>query len=51
MAFEKGQEPENSGISLIGKEIVEKCRGIPLVIKSIGGLLYFRNFRKRLVVL
>jgi hypothetical protein len=43
MAFEKGQEPENPSFSLIGKGIVEKCRGIPLVIKSIGGLLYFRN--------
>jgi hypothetical protein len=46
MAFEKGQEPENSGINLIGKEIVEKCRGIPLVIKSIGGLLYFKIQKK-----
>uniref|UniRef100_A0A2N9HVG7 Disease resistance protein RGA3 n=1 Tax=Fagus sylvatica TaxID=28930 RepID=A0A2N9HVG7_FAGSY len=35
MAFEKGQEPENSSISLIGKEIVEKCGGIPLVIKTV----------------
>ena len=43
MAFEKGQEPENPSFSLIGKEIVEKCKGIPLVINSIGGLLYSRN--------
>ncbi|XP_030965394.1 putative disease resistance protein RGA4 isoform X2 [Quercus lobata] len=42
-AFEKGQEPENIRIKEIGKEIVGKCRGIPLAIKTIGSLLCFKN--------
>ena len=42
-AFEKGQEPENLRIREIGKEIVGKCRGIPLAIKTIGSILYFRK--------
>ncbi|KAL4600987.1 hypothetical protein ACB092_11G239000 [Castanea dentata] len=42
-AFEKGQEPENERIKEIGKEIVRKCRGIPLAIKTIGSLLCFKN--------
>ncbi|KAK4591993.1 hypothetical protein RGQ29_016460 [Quercus rubra] len=42
-AFEKGQEPENLKIKEIGMEIVRKCRGIPLAIKTIGSLLCFKN--------
>ncbi|XP_040992721.1 putative disease resistance protein RGA3 isoform X1 [Juglans microcarpa x Juglans regia] len=43
VAFEKGQEPENSRIVALGKEIVEKCYGLPLVIKTIGRLLFLEN--------
>ncbi|KAB1224541.1 putative disease resistance protein RGA4 [Morella rubra] len=43
MAFEKGEEPENSRIVAIGKEILEKCVGVPLAIRIIGRLLYLRN--------
>ncbi|KAB1226033.1 putative disease resistance protein RGA1 [Morella rubra] len=43
MAFEKGEEPENSRIVAIGKEILEKCRGVPLAIRIIGRLLNMRN--------
>nr|XP_023873802.1 putative disease resistance protein RGA4 [Quercus suber] len=42
-AFENGQEPENLRIKEIGMEIVRKCRGIPLTIKTIGSLLCFKN--------
>jgi Leucine-rich repeat (LRR) protein len=42
-AFEKGQEPENLRIREIGKEIVGRCRGIPLAIKTIGSILYFKK--------
>jgi hypothetical protein len=42
-AFEKGQEPENLRIREIGKEIVGKCKGIPLAIKTIGSILCFRK--------
>jgi hypothetical protein len=43
MAFEKGQEPENPRIVAIGKEIVKKCVGVPLAIRTMGSLLYFKN--------
>ncbi|KAL4600971.1 hypothetical protein ACB092_11G238400 [Castanea dentata] len=42
-AFENGQEPKNLRIKEIGIEIVRKCRGIPLAIKTIGSILYFKN--------
>ena len=40
MAFKGGKEPENQGIIDRGKEIVGKCIGVPLAIRTIGGLLY-----------
>ncbi|KAF3437406.1 hypothetical protein FNV43_RR20159 [Rhamnella rubrinervis] len=43
IAFEQGQEPKNSSIVAIGMEILEKCKGVPLVIMTIGSLLYFKN--------
>ncbi|KAB1220078.1 putative disease resistance protein RGA4 [Morella rubra] len=46
MAFEKGEEPENSRIVAIGKEILEKCVGVPLAIRIIGRLLNLRNSEK-----
>lgn len=43
MAFEEGQEPEDSKIVEVGMEIIEKCRGIPLAIRTIRNVLYFKN--------
>ncbi|KAB1225425.1 putative disease resistance protein RGA3 [Morella rubra] len=43
IAFEEGKEPENTRIAAIGREIVAKCVGVPLAIRTIGGLLYFKN--------
>jgi hypothetical protein len=44
MAFEKGQEPEeNSSIVAIGREILTKCSGVPLAIRTIGGLIRLKN--------
>ncbi|KAB1225401.1 putative disease resistance protein RGA3 [Morella rubra] len=43
IAFEEGKEPENTSIVTIGREIVAKCVGVPLAIRTIGGLLYFKN--------
>ncbi|KAL4601013.1 hypothetical protein ACB092_11G241300 [Castanea dentata] len=43
MAFKNGQEPKNPTIKSIGMEIIENCRGVPLPIRSIGSLLYFKN--------
>ncbi|KAG2674863.1 hypothetical protein I3760_13G157300 [Carya illinoinensis] len=46
VAFENGQEPVNSRKVEVGKEIVEKCSGVPLVIKTIGRLLSLENFEE-----
>ncbi|KAB1225340.1 putative disease resistance protein RGA3 [Morella rubra] len=43
IAFEEGKEPDNTSIVKIGREIVAKCVGVPLAIRTIGGLLYFKN--------
>jgi hypothetical protein len=45
-AFEKGQEPKNSSIVALGKEIVGKCSGVPLAITTIGSLLGSKNSEK-----
>ncbi|XP_059451669.1 putative disease resistance protein RGA3 [Corylus avellana] len=42
-AFERGQEPENSSMVALGKEIVKKCSGVPLAITTIGSLLGSKN--------
>ena len=43
MAFEKGQESENSRFKVVGMEILEKCKGVPLAIRTIGRILCFKN--------
>ncbi|XP_062173625.1 putative disease resistance protein RGA4 [Alnus glutinosa] len=44
LAFEKGKEPEdNSSIAAVGREILKKCSGVPLAIRTIGSVLSFKN--------
>ena len=43
MAFEKGKESENSSIIALGREILEKCLGVSLAIRTIGSLLGSKN--------
>ncbi|XP_075673578.1 disease resistance protein RGA2-like [Castanea sativa] len=39
IAFTKGEETNNSRLKEIGKEILVRCQGVPLAIKSIGSVL------------
>uniref|UniRef100_A0A7N2L8M6 Uncharacterized protein n=1 Tax=Quercus lobata TaxID=97700 RepID=A0A7N2L8M6_QUELO len=45
-ASAKGQDLENSNIKAIGMEIVAKCKGVPLAIRTLGSVLYFKNPEK-----
>ncbi|XP_048444612.1 disease resistance protein RGA2-like [Pyrus x bretschneideri] len=54
MAYKDGKEPENSTIKAIGKEVTGKCQGVPLAIRTIGGMLfakddetYWLNFKEK----
>ncbi|XP_065621808.1 putative disease resistance protein RGA4 [Quercus suber] len=46
VAFRKGQETNNPELVTIGGEIVNMCQGVPLAIKSIGNVLYFKEESK-----
>jgi hypothetical protein len=44
LAFEKGKEPkDNSSIAAVGREILKKCSGVPLAIRTIGSVLRFKS--------
>nr|POE95099.1 disease resistance protein rga2 [Quercus suber] len=43
VAFKKGQEANNPKLVKIGREIVNMCQGVPLAVKSIGNVLYFKE--------
>ncbi|KAM4072981.1 hypothetical protein ACB094_11G181300 [Castanea mollissima] len=43
VVFRKRQETSNPKLVTIGGEIVNMCQGVPLAIKSIGNMLYFKE--------
>ncbi|TQE13011.1 hypothetical protein C1H46_001386 [Malus baccata] len=43
MAYKDGKEPANSTIKAVGKEVARKCQGVPLAIRTIGGMLFAKD--------
>ncbi|KAL9255018.1 Disease resistance protein RGA2-like protein [Drosera capensis] len=43
LAFKHGQEQQSPSLVKIGKEIVEKCRNVPLAIRALASYLYGRE--------
>ncbi|XP_010066297.2 putative disease resistance protein RGA4 [Eucalyptus grandis] len=43
MAFRKEEEIQDPDMLTIGKEMVRKCSGVPLVVRAVGSLLFFKK--------
>ncbi|TQE13010.1 hypothetical protein C1H46_001385 [Malus baccata] len=43
MAYKDGKETENSTIKAVAEEVARKCQGVPLAIRTIGGMLFAKD--------
>ncbi|XP_050153956.1 putative disease resistance protein RGA3 [Malus sylvestris] len=43
IAFKDGKEPQNPTIKAVGEEVARKCQGVPLAIRTIGGMLHTKH--------
>ncbi|KAM5578734.1 putative disease resistance protein RGA3 [Rosa sericea] len=46
IAFTNRNQDECKSLEPIGKEIVKKCKGLPLVAKTLGGLMCYKKTKK-----
>ncbi|KAA8518084.1 hypothetical protein F0562_015558 [Nyssa sinensis] len=48
-AFEERKDKEHPNLVAIGKEIAKKCKGVPLAVKTLGGMLFSKTEEKEWV--